>query len=262
MVRALYGDQTELMERESMGAITSDADSVFNMDDIDSLMQMDPLRQDVEYFFVAVDPTGGGTSEMAIVSLVLVDDRCYIMGLDSSPANGPDEIRALLLQHIRALRGHPCLRSAYCIFIPESNLGQEAEHMKHMVKDERKVFTIHEKKKAGVNTTHKRKQLYAQTMLEYTRTTRIDPACVCVNPNLDATKRLLHTKKEFRKQLTQFKKLQIPAAKPFDLPKIIYTGKTKKGMNDDLVMTLMIGVFWGREFLAKRIPNVPYEKLR
>ena len=38
--------------------------------------------------------------------------------------------------------------------------------------------------------------------------------------------------------------------KPFDLPKVIYTGKTKKGMNDDMVMTLMIAVFWGREFLA------------
>ena len=31
MVRALYGDQKDLMERESMGQITSDANSVFSM---------------------------------------------------------------------------------------------------------------------------------------------------------------------------------------------------------------------------------------
>jgi len=32
-------------------------------------------------------------------------------------------------------------------------------------------------------------------------------------------------------------------------------------MNDDMVMTLMIAVFWGREFLAKRIAGVPYQSL-
>tara|TARA_B100000683_G_scaffold83936_1_gene82858 strand:- start:314 stop:571 length:258 start_codon:yes stop_codon:yes gene_type:complete len=85
---------------------------------------------------------------------------------------------------------------------------------------------------------------------------------VCANPKLDANRRLLETKAEFKKQLIQFKQLTIPAAQPFDLPKLIYTGKTKKGMNDDLVMTLMIAVFWGREFLSKRIPNVPYDNLK
>ena len=124
------------------------------------------------------------------------------------------------------------------------------------------MYVIHEKKKAGVNTTHKRKELYAKTMLEYVATTRIIPRCVCANPKLDANRRLLETKAEFKKQLIQFKQLTIPAAQPFDLPKLIYTGKTKKGMNDDLVMTLMIAVFWGREFLSKRIPNVPYESLK
>ncbi len=262
MVRALYGDQKDLMERESMGQITQDANSVFNMSDVESLMQLQALDFTPDYFFTAVDPTGGGASYMAIVSVVLHEDKCFIVGLDASPATGPEEIRALLIQHIRGLRGHPRLRNAWCIFVPEANLGQEAEHMKHMVKDERLIYVIHEKKKAGVNTTHKRKELYAKTMLEYVATTRIIPRCVCANPKLDANRRLLETKAEFKKQLIQFKQLTIPAAQPFDLPKLIYTGKTKKGMNDDLVMTLMIAVFWGREFLSKRIPNVPYDNLK
>ena len=262
MVRALYGDQKDLMQRESMGQITSDANSVFNMDMIESMMQMQELDFEPNFFFTGVDPTGGGASYMAVVSVVLSGDRCFIVGLDASPATGPEEISALLIQHIRGLRGHPKLRNAHCIFIPEANLGQEAEHMKHMVKDERLVYVIHEKKKAGVNTTHKRKDLYTQTLLEYAASTRIVPRCVCANPKLDANKRLLETKAEFKKQMIQFKKLTIPAAKPFDLPKVIYTGKTKKGMNDDMVMTLMIAVFWGREFLAKRIAGVPYDKFK
>ena len=199
---------------------------------------------------------------MAVVSVVLIGDKCFIVGLDASPATGPEEISALLLQHIRGLRAHPRLRNAYCIFIPEANLGQEAEHMKHMVKDERLVYVIHEKKKAGVNTTHKRKELYANTLLEYVANTRIIPDCVCANPKLDANRRLVETKAEFKKQMIQFKKLTIPAAKPFDLPKVVYTGKTKKGMNDDMVMTLMIAVFWGREFLKKRIAGVPYNDFK
>lgn len=260
MVRALYGDQKELMERESMGAITQDANSVFDMAQIDSVMQLATYEGDANYFFTAVDPCGGGTSYMAIVSLVLIQDKTFIVGLDASPADGPEEIRALLIQHIRGVRA--IMGNAYCIAIFESNLGQEAQHMRHMVKDERLVYVIHEKKRAGVTTTHKRKELYATTLVESIQDLRFSPKCVCANPKLDANKRLKITQQEFKKQMIQFKKLTIPAAKPFDLPKIVYTGKTKKGVNDDLVMTLMIGLFWAREFINKKIPNVPYDTLK
>ena len=257
MVRALYGDQKELMERESMGAITQDANSVFDMKQIESIMQMSLPDTEPNFFFTAVDPCGGGTSYMAIVSLVLCEDKTYIVGMDASPADGPEEIRALLVQHIRGVRA--IMGNAWCIAIFESNLGQEAQHMKHMVKDERLVYVVHEKKRAGVTTTHKRKELYATTLVESIHNLRFSPKCVCANPKLDANARLTQTKQEFKKQMIQFKKLTIPAAKPFDLPKIIYTGKTKKGMNDDIVMTLMIGLFWAREFCNKRIPGVPYD---
>lgn len=262
MVRALYGDRAELMQRESMGAITQDANSVFNMSTIDSLMQISQMDEEPNYVFTAVDPTGGGNSYMAIVSICMLKEKCFIVGLDASPANGPEEIKALLISHLRALKAHPKLGNAYTIFIPENNLGQEASHMHHMIKNERKIYTIFEKRKAGVTTTAKRKELYASTLLECIPLTRIDKDCVCTNPNLDANKRLLTTKQELRKQLTQFKKLIVPAANPFDLPKIVYTGKTKKGMNDDIVITLMIAVFWAIEFLKKRIPNVPYDTLK
>lgn len=260
MVRALYGDQKDLMARESMGAITQDANSVFDMQQIEMIMQMKHFDGEPNFFFTAVDPCGGGTSYMAVVSLVLQGDRTYIVGMDASPADGTEEIRALLIQHIRGVRS--ILGNAWCIALFESNLGQEAQHMKHMVKDERLVYVVHEKKKAGVNTTHKRKELYAKTLVESIAELKFSPKCICANPKIDAQTRMQKTKAEFKKQMIEFKKLTIPAAKPFDLPKIIYTGKTKKGKNDDIVMTLMIGLFWAREFLTKNIPNIPYDKLR
>ncbi len=260
MVRALYGDQKDLMARESMGAITQDANSVFDMQQIEMVMQMKHFDGEPNFFFTAVDPCGGGTSYMAVVSLVLQEDRTYIVGMDASPAEGTEEIRALLIQHIRGVRS--IMGNAWCIALFESNLGQEAEHMKHMVKDERLVYVVHEKRKAGVNTTHKRKELYAKTLVEGIAGLKFSPKCICANPKIDAQTRMQKTKAEFKKQMIEFKKLTIPAAKPFDLPKIIYTGKTKKGKNDDIVMTLMIGLFWAREFLTKNIPNIPYDKFK
>ncbi len=199
---------------------------------------------------------------MAVVSLVLVGTECYIVGLDAAPANGPEEIRALLIQHIRGVRAHPRLRSAWNICIFESNLGQEAAHMKHMVREERLTYVIHEKKRPGVMTTAKRKELYVQALLEHQHGMHLIPNLVCVNPKMDANVRTVMTKKEFRKQLLMFKKLVIPGANAFDLPRIVYTGKCKSGQNDDLVLCLMIACFWGREFYNKKIPNIDYTQFK
>ena len=78
---------------------------------------------------------------------------------------------------------------------------------------------------------------------------------------MDANTRLVKTKMEFKKQLMQFRKMILQPAQAFKDAKFVYSGKAKKGMKDDLVMTLMIGAFWGREFVRKRIQGVPYERL-
>ena len=96
--------------------------------------------------------------------------------------------------------------------------------MKHMVRNERLTYVIHEKKRPGVSTTNKRKELYAQALLEYQHGMHLIPDLVCVNPKMDANVRTVMTKKEFRKQLLMFKKIGVPGANPFDLPKIILTG--------------------------------------
>lgn len=266
LVRALYDDQTDLMQRESMGEITDDAMSLFESEKVLKLMQGEPLEIPCEpnYIFCAVDPNGGGSSQMAVVSLMIHMRKLYILGIDTAPTTNHNQIRQLLIQHIRSLRSHPKLRGAWVIFIPENNLGNEAEHMKHMIKDERRVYCIHEKRKAGVCTTHKRKELYALNMLEYFNSGNIHFAkhITCANPMLDANKRLVLTKKEFQKQLLQFRKMILEAAQPFNDSKFIYSGKAKRGMKDDIVMTLLIGGFWAHEFLNKSIVGVPYEKLR
>jgi hypothetical protein len=264
MVRALYADQGDLMQRESMGAITDDATSLFESQKVVTFMQSPPvtLQCSVDFVYMGYDPNGGGASQSAIVSIVLENERLIVVGIDTAPTDKHEQIDQMLTQHVRSLRCHPMLANAYIIFIPENNLGQEAEHARHMLRNERRLYTVHEKRKAGVCTTHARKEVYALTLLTYFNSGNIhfDSKAVCANPMLDANKRLVLTKKEFEKQLMQFRKIILPSAQPFNNAKIIFSGKSKKGMKDDLVMTLMIVTFWAREFAKKRIAGVPYNK--
>lgn len=261
MVRALYADQSDLMQRESMGAITDDAKSLFESDKVVSFINEGySLTSRPRYVFMAMDPNGGGTSHMAIVSVVFDKECLVVVGIDTAPTDKHDQIEQMLKQHVRSIRANPMLRESHIIFIPENNLGQEAEHARHMLRKEKRLYTVHEKRKAGVCTTHARKEIYAITLLTYFNngTIRLLTDTVCANPMMDANTRLVHTKKEFQKQLVQFRKIILPGTQPFKNAKFVFTGKAKRGMNDDLVMTLMIAIFWGREFIKKRISGVPY----
>ncbi len=260
MVRALYADQKDLMQRESMGAITDDAKSLFKSDQVVALLRTEvdvPCTPD--FVFVGVDPNGGGSSQMAIVSVVLHEDHAYIVGVDTAPTDRHEQIEQLLLQHLRTLRGR--FREAHFILFLENNLGQEAEHMRHMVRNERRVFVVHEKRRAGVCTTNKRKEMMVAALLRYFNEQKLHLAsrCVCANPMADANTRFAQTKTAFQKQLIQFRKMVLPGAQPYKPSTFVFTGKAKSGMQDDIVMTVMIATWWGQQFVARKIANVPYD---
>ena len=265
MAKALYGSNTDLLKRESMGETTDDANSVFSSKDVNVLLESPRVKLDSspDYVIIAADPNGGGSSQFAVVSIVLEGDRCVIVGLDSHHTTTHDEVESLMVQHMRSLRGVKELAYAWFIFIPENNLGIQADHLRHMVRNERRVFTVREKKKTGVCTTHERKEYYAETLLQFftEKKLHLSSDLVCANPMLDANKRGVLTLAEFRKELIQFRRMVIPAARAFNLSKIVYTGKAKSGMRDDLVMTLMIALYFGKQFMKRQFPNVPYDQL-
>jgi hypothetical protein len=262
MVKAIYGDRKDLLARESMGQITSDQASVFSEKLVERLMGRPEymMKNPAKYIFLGVDPNGGGSSDMAIVTMTMIENNVIITGMETHPARSHDEIEMLLLQHVRALRGHPDLKDAWIIFFPENNLGQEASHMAHMVKDERKVYTYYEKGKAGVCTTHERKEKYTVNCLQYFNQEAVHfiNDTVCANPYRDANERLEQVKKEFKKQLLQFQKMVIAPAQAYQLAKIVYTGKVKEGMKDDIAMTLLFTTYWAQQFLNRKI-QCPYE---
>lgn len=263
MVEAIYGDRKDLLARESMGQITSDQSSVFSDKLIYKFMKRDSyvLQNPANFVFLGVDPNGGGSSEMAIVSMTMERNNVVVVGMESHPCKSHEMIEMVLLQHIHAIRGHPQLHDAWIIFFPENNLGQEASHMAYMLKDQRRVYTHYEKGKAGVCTTHERKEKYTVNVLQYFNQEAIHfiKDTVCANPYKDANSRLTSVKKEFQTQLLQFRKMTIQPAQSYQLAKIIYTGKVKEGMNDDIAMTLLFTTYWAQQFMNKKI-TCPYER--
>jgi len=252
MVRQIYGDNTEDMLRESMGVTTSESNAIFQDDWLDTFTNR-ALYTSVatpRVVFIACDPNGGGSSQMAIVSLYQDSNNFAVCGMESHAVKGHGEIRTLLETHVRAIRS--MFPSSWIIFIPESNLGHEASHMSHMLKDIPKCRSLMEKGEPGVITTHRRKELYSNTAVERFATQSVWYASqfVCANPFGDANARAARVKRMFRKQLSIFSKIVVPRGKDYNIPKIIYSGKDQG--NDDLVMTFMIGLYWSIQFMTGR----------
>ena len=233
MVRQIYGDNSADMLRESMGVTTNDSSCVFD-DKWLNVFTSRPLytpKNTPSFIFVAVDPNGGGNSQMAIVTLYMDSNNFAVCGIESHAVKGHGEIRTLLEAHVRAIRA--MYRSGYIIFIPESNLGHEASHMTHMLRDVPNCRALMENGEPGVITTHKRKELYTNMAVERFAGEGIWYAdrFVCANPFGDANEREARVKRMFRKQLGGFSKVVIPrGGKDYSKPKVTYSGKARVPM--------------------------------
>ncbi len=250
MVRQIYGDNTEDMLRESMGVTTNDSAAIFQDDWLKVFVDRSPYtpRNIPSFVFCACDPNGGGNSQMAIVSLYQDQNNFAVCGAESHAVKGHGEVRTLLEAHVRTLRTK--FPTSFIIFVPESNLGHEASHMAHMLREVPRCRSLMEKGEPGVLTTHRRKELYANTAIERFASESIWYASkfVCANPFGDANKREARVKRMFRKQLSIFSKIVVPRGKEYNIPKVIYSGKEQG--NDDLVMTFLIGLFWSIKFMT------------
>ena len=249
MVRQIYGDNAKDMLRESMGVTTNDNCALFQDEWLVKFSKRSPyaFKDTPRVVFVACDPNGGGSSQMAIVSLYQDNNNFAVCGLESHAVKGHGEVRNLLETHVRGIRA--TFPTSFIIFIPESNLGHEASHMAHMLRDVPKCRSLMEKGQPGVLTTHKRKELYSNCAVERFAGGAIWLAeqFVCVNPYDDANSRAATVKRMFRKQLSIFSKIVVPRGH-HNLPKVIYSGKDQG--NDDLVMTFLIALYWSIKFFT------------
>lgn len=84
VVSSIYGDRQVLLLRESCGMIAEDSNVVFPAAQIKAFLNRPPViisKDRLQFIFVAIDPSGGGQSELAIVSFSDIGGKilvCFI----------------------------------------------------------------------------------------------------------------------------------------------------------------------------------------
>ena len=254
MVKQIYGDQKDLLARESMGLVTEDNASVFPMQKIEAILKREVDLSPPQFLYLAYDPNGGGSSCASLVAFTLERLQVTIVSMDTHACRTSAEMEQFLKQHVAAIRGDSRFRDSWIILIAESNLGQEASHAHHFLKDYRRIWAMSEKGRPGVNTTHERKELMVNTLLLFVNQEAVAlyKNLISANPFVCAKSRRAKVLDEFKKQWANFRKVVTKPKESWKLPRIVYTGKLK-GSNDDIIMTLLFGVWWSQRFVNREV---------
>ena len=265
MVKALYGDNVELLKRESMGSITQDSLSVFKQSYVDRLFSKVGYQPNhkPDFVFVTMDPTGGGDgSDCSLVSSYYENAQNILVSMDTHVCKTHQDLDKMLKTNIRQLRNKSFLRDSWIIFIAENNLGLEASHAAAMIQNFRKVYCLREKNNdtIGVRTTHNRKELYTNAALDLMYGDAVHFSSDFTNT--DSFSNQIDIKDKFKKQLLNFRKTIVKTQNAKDFGegiKHFYSGKASGP--DDMVLSFIIGCYWIKEFMAKRTV-APYHIFR
>lgn len=238
MVREIYGDQTDLLQRESLGAITQDASSVFPEETLSIAFDRKPCAPPTyapRSIFISCDPTGGGASRMCLAAFILFGGSVYIIRLDAERARNANEIRNCLQSHIASIRAE--FPKTPIIFMCESNMGQEASHIYEMLRQTPNCKCISDSTRDGILTTHQRKELYVLELQRYVVTQSLFFCTTASRVGVAMLKR----------EMMQFKRIVVD--NPRARAKFFYTGKNSG--QDDTVMAVSMGLWWAMQTITK-----------
>ena len=269
-----------------MGLNTEDALAVFPARVVSAFMKKRVEVPSCNTLLVAMDPSGGGSSSMSLVTTCMKQNQLTIVAFDESPIKDIAQMELMLMRHVRVLRQHYI--NHHLVFAFESNLGQEAGHAAAMLERNRvrNHYVIQEKDRVGVLTTASRKALYADNLLFYMNQQSIGlrkGGVLTGNPAPGEEARVL---KVLHEQLTNYRRVDVEAG-PGKLAKRHFTGKVAGSRQDDrkcfdfffhdffcvhtlspceshsqrtVVLTLQLSAYWNVRWTARSIPGVNFSK--
>lgn len=169
-------------------------------------------------------------------------------GRDAAPFADPHAQQQLLINHIHALRKLPGHDASQVVFIPESNLGFEAQH--HAMALERskvpQLVTLREgpQQSIGLLTTNDTKAAQCKLLQELLQNSALsvcaDMVCLSMEP-AEALQQLVGEMKNFSIVVE-------PPKNAFAKSKMTFSGKLG-GQNDDLIIALQLALLGMRRFL-------------
>ncbi|KAJ1469369.1 hypothetical protein T484DRAFT_1852065 [Baffinella frigidus] len=238
------GDRPDLIQSELAGLAFDAAQSVFRPADIETMFTQDPYMNKVsEEIFIVIDPAAGGPqSDYAFVSFTRFRGQVRVVGAEVlSGCKEPQKQFDLVADHIVRLRRATAWMNSRIVIYVERNLGHEAEHHRHALKDIPGVFFREDPKngRVGVLTTNDIKHGMSTLLNIMLREQRVSiltaEKLVCRNP----CEFILRLKEQMAVYSYQFK----DASDTFGKQRVALTGKVG-GMKDDIVIALQLGIFF------------------
>jgi len=259
IINCIMEGQEELLSREIGGVASSLHSKAFLPRAVTALAERPREsisdRRDYPRVFVAIDPNGAGKdSDFAMLTLLRHEGLFIVIGLESFTSRSAMENHALVVRHVRALETHPKFAGALKVFIIESNLGLESEHLATMLKDNVSNYLVmneREDARTGFQTTNTMKTLAVEAIRERLADGALRIAeesdMVCVSDSYATSVGVL------LEQMRSFS--EVLRESDVRKPKKFYSGKGAG--KDDLVIALLLGVLWsGFFFRTPRYANL------
>jgi hypothetical protein len=238
-------DRPDLIQSELAGMAFDAAQSIFRPADIDTMFSQETYPSVVnEDIFLVIDPAAGGPqSDYAFVTFTRLRGMVRIIGAEVlSGCKEPQKQFDLVADHIRRVRrNHIEWRNSRVVIYVERNLGHEAEHHRHALKDIPGVYFREDPKngRVGLLTTNDIKHGCATLLNIMLREQRL-----CMLPE---SKLVCRDAKNFiirlREQLNVYSYQYKDANDSFGKQRVALTGKVG-GMKDDIVIALQLGIFF------------------
>lgn len=251
LVKTLMAGDSAMYAREQLGVVTSSDTAAFDSAGIDrfALARTTLSGCTVEGgdLYVSYDPCGGGASAAAMV-MGFVDTlsrQFVVFGADAKQLSSDGAQEAFIKTNISKLRDLPGFATLRIITIIESNFGGNvmASRIANIVAEYPPVRVLTgdttNAKRAGVTTTDIVKERARYDVQRLLRLDLIRTSDQFVGPP-GIQDMLVKQLRNFRLEMVQ------PEAGKLGIPKKAKLKLSGKGygINDDLVMALMLNVFW------------------
>lgn len=204
-----------------------------------------PRDMYIPFIFHSIDPSGAGKgSDLAVTSIMRMNGMYIVIGLEAFPARRAADIDNLIVSHVKKLRENPRFSRTLSVFILESNLGLESDHIKSMLDERLSNFVVMNERddntRVGFHTSNSVKCMAVESMRE-----RINDGSLvvadehtlvsCTSPYTMAVGTLMDQVREFTEVI---KDTTVSGGKR----RKFYTGKNTG--KDDLVMSLLLAIHW------------------
>ena len=263
IINCIMEDQEDLLNREIGGIANCLHQKAFASNFITDLEKranyFATLKTSYPQIFIAIDPNGAGRkSDFAITTMLRQNGNFIIIGLESFPSKSASDNHSLILNHIGKIEKFDVFKRSLKVFILENNYGLETEHINKMLSDQgvTNYLVMTEKEssgaKIGFQTTNAMKsssvELVREKLIEGSISFIDDSQFTCVSNTTKRIKQMLFL------QMRDFS--EILKENEIDKPKKYWSGKAAG--KDDLIITLMLVVYWSGFFYKKYSNYVKY----